>query len=233
MHKIAGKILNLLYPRRCPLCHKILKDQNWLICPACAKGLKKIESPYCMRCGRPVEKEEEYCRDCAAGSHIFTEGRGIFPYDHQMKESLVKYKYYGHREYGDFYAAALCRCGKSEILRWKPDVIVPIPLHGRKQRQRGFNQAEYLAERVGRFYGIPVSAGLIRKTRPTRAQKKLNAVQRRRNLKDAFSVPEELNGIDILLIDDVYTTGSTMDAAAECLKKKGAGAIYFLTVCIG
>lgn len=210
-----------------------MRDQKRLICPGCAEDLKKIEAPYCMKCGRPVRKEEEYCRDCADERHIFTEGRGIFLYDDRMKESLVKYKYYGHREYGDFYAAALCHYAKREILRWKPDVIAPIPLHRRKQKQRGFNQAEYIAEGVGRFYGIPVSAGLIRKIKPARSQKKLNVIERRRNLKGAFAVSGELNGIDILLIDDVYTTGSTMDAAAECLKKKGAGEIYFLTVCIG
>lgn len=233
MKKILHHFLNLLYPRHCPVCHKILKDQKRLICPACAGKLQAIRSPYCLKCGRPVKEEEECCADCRKRSHVFTEGRGIFLYDEKMKESLMRYKYHGHREYGDFYAAAMCRYARKDILRWAPDVIVPIPLHRKKQRQRGFNQAEYLAERISTFYGIPAACRLLKKTKATRSQKKLSASERRSNLKGAFYAEGELHGKTVLLIDDVYTTGSTMDAAAECLREKGAGKIYFLTVCIG
>ncbi|MDO4338103.1 MAG: ComF family protein [Eubacteriales bacterium] len=230
---LINSILNILYPRHCPICHEILKDQKSLICPVCAGEIKPINSWRCMKCGRPVGETEEYCGECRKGGREFTQGRGIFLYNDKMKASVVRYKYYGCREYGDFYAAAMCRYARDEILRWKPDVIVPVPLHKKKLRTRGFNQSEYLARRVAGFYGIPISVRIIYKTKNTKSQKKLSARERRKNLEEAFSVAERLDGLSVLVIDDVYTTGSTMDAVSAALKEKGAEKIYFLTVCIG
>ena len=186
-----------------------------------------------MKCGKPVRAEEEYCPECSVRHRSFSEGRGIYLYDDRMRTSLVKYKYYGRREYGDFYAAAMCRYADKEIHQWNPDLIIPIPLHPSKRRIRGFNQAEYLADRIGDFYGIPIASGVLRKIKKTKSQKKLDAGERRRNLSDAFEVAERLDGWKILLVDDVYTTGSTMDAAAACLREAGADQVYFLTVCMG
>lgn len=186
-----------------------------------------------MSCGKPVEAEQEYCHDCAGRKREFTQGRGIYMYDDRMRSSLVKYKYGGRREYGNFYAAAISTYARDEISRWKPDLLIPVPLHPSKERMRGFNQAEYIAEQVGDFYGIPVSSQILVKTRRTKSQKKLNARERSRNLQGAFLVRERLDGLTILVIDDVYTTGSTMDAAAASLKEAGAKSVCFLTVCTG
>ena len=150
-----------------------------------------------------------------------------------MRRSVTRYKYYGCREYGDFYAKAMYRYAKMELREWKPDLIVPVPVHRSKERMRGFNQAAYLAERISRYTGIPADMGLVQKNIKTKSQKKLNALQRRKNLEKAFCVTGDVRGKDILVIDDVYTTGSTIDAMASCLKKKGAENVYFLTVCIG
>ena len=98
---------------------------------------------------------------------------------------------------------------------------------------RGFNQSEYLAERLGRYTGIPVDPDLVQKVRRTPSQKKLTAVQRRKNLESAFRVTRKISEKRILLVDDVYTTGSTMDAMAMCLQEAGAKDVYFLTVCAG
>lgn len=226
-------ILNTLYPRCCPICHQILKNQKWLICPECSGKLKPYEGPRCMRCGKPVREEEEFCSVCSQRKREFEQGRGIYLYNDTMRTSLVRYKYYGRREYGDFYAAAMGTYGKAEIARWKPDLLVPVPLHSSKRRMRGFNQAEYLAERIGQLMGIPVSSRILIKPRRTESQKKLGARERCRNLKGAFLVTERLDGLRILVIDDVYTTGSTMDAAAGCLREAGAAQVYFLTLCTG
>lgn len=227
------KLLNLLYPRCCPVCHRILKDQRQMVCPECANRPRLVREPRCMKCGRPVKTEEEYCPQCASGERKFTCGRSIYLYDGLMKASVLKYKYFGRREYGDFYSAAMCHYARKEILRWKPDVIVPIPLHKRKKRLRGFNQSEYLAVRIGRAFGIPVSTEILLKVKNTGSQKKLDAARRRRNLQRAFAVTEPLEGLSILLIDDVFTTGSTMDAAAGILRRAGAEKVYFLTLCTG
>lgn len=226
------KILDIFYPRCCPVCQKILKDQRRMICPECEKKLRPIGHPRCYKCGKPIE-EGEYCKDCQKHTHIFDQGRGIFVYDGIMRRSVTRYKYYGCREYGDFYAKALYRYARKELNQWKPDLIVPVPIHKSKERLRGFNQAAYLAERLSCYTGIPVDTELVQKVVKTISQKKLNAMQRRKNLEKAFLVTKNIRGKDILVIDDVYTTGSTIDAMAGCLRKRGAKNIYFLTVCIG
>lgn len=226
------KILDIFYPRCCPVCQKILKDQKRLVCPECEKKIRPIGHPRCYKCGKPIE-EGEYCKDCQKHTHIFDQGRGIFVYDGIMRRSVTRYKYYGCREYGDFYAKALYRYARKELNQWKPDLIVPVPIHKSKERLRGFNQAAYLAERLSCYTGIPVDTDLVQKVVKTKSQKKLNAMQRRKNLEKAFLVTKNIKGKDILVIDDVYTTGSTIDAMAGCLRKRGAKNIYFLTVCIG
>ena len=223
----------MLYPKKCPLCHQILKEKNSLVCPDCSQKAIPMQEPLCMKCGRPVRMEEEYCQDCRSGVHHFTEGRSIFPYGEIWRQSLVRFKYYGCREYGDFYAKAISIYGRKYLERWKPQLIVPVPLHSRKKRMRGFNQAAYLAERVSRFTGIPWSDNLVIKIRNTKSQKKLNASQRKKNLRNAYLVTRKITGFSVLVVDDVYTTGSTMDAMAMCLQGAGAKDVYFLTVCAG
>lgn len=232
MKRFLEKMSDIFYPRRCPVCQKILKDQKRMICPQCETMLHPIGHPRCFKCGKSVEKGE-FCRDCQKRKHMFEQGRGIFVYDSSMRRSVTRYKYYGCREYGDFYAKAMYRYAKMELREWKPDLIVPVPVHRSKERMRGFNQAAYLAERISRYTGIPADMGLVQKNIKTKSQKKLNALQRRKNLEKAFCVTGDVRGKDILVIDDVYTTGSTIDAMASCLKKKGAENVYFLTVCIG
>ena len=203
-----------------------------MICPDCEKNLQPIRHPRCYCCGTPLESGE-YCRDCSSHGHHFEQGRGIFVYDDKMRRSITRYKYYGCREYGDFYARAMYLYGKNELAHWKPDLIVPVPIHKTKLRMRGFNQAAYLAERLSQYTGIPAETELVEKVRKTKSQKKLNAIQRRKNLEAAFRVKGHLRGRTVLVVDDVYTTGSTVDAMAVCLKKNGAGNVYFLTVCTG
>ena len=232
MNQFLRKILDVFYPRCCPVCQKILKDQRRMICPECERMLHPVGHPRCYKCGKPIE-EGEYCRDCLKQPHVFEQGRGIFVYDSIMRRSVTRYKYYGCREYGDFYAKAMYLYARKEIEKWNPDLIVPVPVHRSKERQRGFNQAAYLAEKLSYYTRIPADLDMVQKVVKTKSQKKLNALQRRMNLERAFRVTGDVRGKDILVIDDVYTTGSTIDAMAGCLKKKGAGNVYFLTVCIG
>ena len=115
-----------------------------------------------------------------------------------------------------------------------PDVLIPIPLTSAKLRMRGFNQAGYMADRIGEKLEIPVSHDILKKIHQKPGlRKNLNAVQRKQNLKDAFYVKEDLRGFTVAVVDDVYTTGSTMEAAASCLKAAGAEKVYCITLCTG
>ena len=127
-----------------------------------------------MKCGKPVNETEEYCSECRHRERKFIRGRSVFLYNAQMKNSLLRYKYYGSREYGKYYAESMCRYVGRDIKSWRPDVIIPVPLHRRKKRMRGFNQAADLAERIGKILGIPVAEDVIYKSRETRSQKKLD-----------------------------------------------------------
>ncbi len=233
--RYTGKILNLFYPRCCPVCHQILLDQNSLICPECLKKLKPISEPRCKKCGKSIElPEEEYCWDCQRQRHEFEEGRGIFSYDKKMRTSILRFKDGGRREYGDFYGKAMLYYGNRELERWKPEAVLPVPIHPKKQRMRGFNQAEYLAEIIAKGRKLPCLKGYVKKTVMTTSQKNLEAFQRRRNLKSSFeSLPGDWKIESLLVIDDVYTTGSTIDAVSIQARMHGVKRIYFMTVCVG
>lgn len=233
MKKIFYSILDVLYPGRCPVCHRILKDKRASVCPECRDTFRPVRGHYCLKCGKPVKSDEEYCRECGKGTRSFDRGRGVFLYDGIMRRSLVRYKYYGCREYGDYYGEEICRYVGGEIRRWAPDVIVPVPLYKRKLRMRGFNQSAYLARKIGETLGMPVSEEILVKIQNTRSQKKLGAAERKRNLVRAFRVREDISGLTVLVVDDVFTTGATIDAAAACLKAAGAEKVFFTTLCIG
>lgn len=233
IQKISKICLDILYPPRCPVCGRILPNSRQKTCPECTNTFHPIQEDYCMKCGKPVSETQEYCEDCRTRTRSFQKGRSVFLYNTQMKQSLLHYKYYGSREYGDYFAEAICRHIGAEILRWNPDVIVPVPLSKRKYRMRGFNQAEDLAVKVGRILDIPTARNLVIKVRETKSQKKLDALERRKNLKDAFYVRESVRGLTILIIDDVYTTGSTVEALTECLLENGASAVFFAALCTG
>ncbi len=235
MEKLKTKILDWLYPRCCPWCQKILQDPSRMICPKCEKLRRPIGEPRCKKCGKALFRaEEEYCRDCRGRAHYFEEGVGIFSYDASAHRSLLLYKQQGRREYGEYYAKAAVFYGKGYLERWRPQLILPVPMHPVDQRRRGFHQGEDLAVQIGRESGIPVRGDLIKKVKRTSAQKKLGAAERRKNLEGAFLGKAGRWPVErVLLVDDVYTTGSTMDAMAKEIQTHGVSRIFFLTIFIG
>lgn len=151
-----------------------------------------------------------------------------------MKNSIYRFKYHNKRVYADTYAAELVRIYGSLIQKWNPDVLIPVPLHRRRKRQRGYNQAEVLAKRLSELTGIPMREDLVKRWKYTRPQKKLGKGQRGANIKDAFEITGCLEDIRrAIIVDDIYTTGNTIDAIAIKLKEKGVQKVWFLTISIG
>lgn len=231
---IGSKILDIIYPRCCPICQDIVYPAGTVICKKCAGKISPVSQPRCMKCGKSLTSErEEYCGDCRNHSHTFDQGIGIYPYNDIMRESIQKYKFHGRREYTDFYIWSMVKYGEPYVKRWRPDCVMAVPLHPSRERSRGFNQAQYLAEGIGKAFHLPVECG-VRRAGKGKNQKELNARQRRQNMKKAFvPVPGYHPPATVLLVDDVYTTGSTLDAMAGVLKQAGAVKIYFLTLCQG
>lgn len=228
-------IVGLLFPRRCPVCHEVVEERGEQVCRICRTRLPYVREPFCLKCGKPLLTEErEYCGDCRRKKHMYCKGRAPFVYDRLMRESVARYKYGGRREYAAFYAEEILRTCAREAVRWNAHALVPIPLHPSRRRKRGYNQAALLARELSRRCGIPTDEKLLFRTKKTRAQKDLNDQERLANLKNAFSVREgSVPYKNIILIDDIYTTGSTIDEAARVLLENGAQSVFFLCICVG
>lgn len=228
-----GLWLDLIFPRRCTICDKVLPLGKKEICDLCRVKLQYLTQDTCFRCGKPVKSEEEYCYDCRHKPHFFRQGAALFPYEY-VRKSLYRYKYAGRQEYAEFYGKHMAIRFREKIKEWRPEALVPVPLHKRKQKLRGYNQAELIAHRLSVIWNIPVVSNLVIRTKNTRPMKEIDGTERQNNLKKAFKKGKndvELN--TIIIIDDIYTTGSTIDAVAEVCLEAGVKEIYFLAVSIG
>ena len=227
-------ILDILFPRRCPVCGEIVKPAGGLICPPCFQKLSFVIGPVCKKCGKEIMDETmEFCEDCMAHRHAFESGVALVNYDETARKSMVQIKYNNKREYLDFYGAALAVRYEKVIRRMHADVIIPVPVHRSRRRKRGFNQAEILAEILGERLEIPVETDWLRRNRRTMPQKELSPAERLKNLAGAFYAERLPDGVQrVLLVDDIYTTGSTLEACAQVLRKAGAESVYFAVICM-
>lgn len=225
---------DLLFPRRCPVCGGVAMPKGRLICPACLKQLSFVSSPACMKCGKEIgSREQEYCADCIRRKKSFTRGFALLNYDSRAAVSMAAVKYHNKREYLDFYArAAALRFGK-QFRQAGIQVIVPVPVHASRLKARGFNQAAVLAEKLSAELGIPWEELLIR-VKKTDPQKSLGSAERLKNLRGAFEAEQEAGKWErVLLVDDIYTTGSTAEICSRALLKTGVKQVFVFAVCIG
>ncbi|MEE3420459.1 MAG: ComF family protein [Lachnospiraceae bacterium] len=231
--KFYENVLDLVYPRRCPICHGIA-PWGEDICPECREKLPFVTTKRCRKCGKPVEDFETLCDDCKATPHIYDEGMGLLLYNETMRDTMAYLKFKGRREYGAVLGRVLAASVPDKIRRWQPDAVVPVPVHRDKLISRGYNQAEEIARPLAERYGIPLRTDLVVRREKTAAMKALNKKERFQNLKGAFAVPDGVRVPPrILIVDDIYTTGATIDAMSAVLIDNGAAHVYFLTVCIG
>lgn len=228
-------LIDLLFPRRCPVCDGIVMPKGRLICRPCMKKLSFVKDPVCKRCGKEIISSDiEYCFDCVRHKRTFEYGRALINYDEKAGSSMAKIKYRNKREYLDFYGEAICARYEKVIRRMGADVLVPVPVHPSRRRERGFNQAELLARRIGERLGIPVSPQMLIRNKKTMPQKGLDPGGRLKNLEEAFTAGQVLKEVEgVILVDDIYTTGSTIEACTRALKKAGVKRVYFLAICIG
>ena len=190
-----------------------------------------------MVCGRPLDNPlAERCDDCKRYPHFFEEARAVFSYKDTVQQALYQLKYRGRKEYARFFAAAM-DCYLSTWIRTREiTAIVPIPLHKSRYKIRTYNQAEEIAVRLGERLNIPVYTDLLFRKKKTIAQKDLSRSQRMNNLEDAFQFNKKYQlkdrTVQILLVDDIYTTGSTVDAAASVLLSAGCAKVFVGAVAV-
>ena len=232
--KICECLLDLLFPRRCPICDDIVSGKGMLICVSCKRKIKYVTEPYCKKCGKGLtDNEKEFCFDCSQHSVNYDAGRALYEYN-TIQESVYRFKYMGRREYASFYGQQIAEQLREQFREWKVEALVPVPMYKSKKRRRGYNQAEELAGAIGKCLKLPVYANLVSRIRCTTPQKKLSRSERQNNLKKAFKIcADDVKLGVVVVIDDIYTTGSTIDEIAKELKRAGVVQVYFITLAIG
>lgn len=231
-------VWDILYPKRCAVCDRVLKQKEQYVCTDCICVPRKITRSFCLKCGKCVSGAGVLCERCKREEHTFQEGRAAFIYDSAMRRSMKRFKYEGRQEYADFYGSVLYEMFGTKAAVWGADAVVPVPVHTERLRKRGYNQAALLAKEFGRRAGLPVYEELLQRVKNTAPQKELTERERLRNLCQAFCVNKKVWELSkwincVIIIDDIYTTGSTIEACSRALKAFGVLKIYFLCVCTG
>ena len=215
------------------MCDGVLPIKNKGLCITCEKKIRYVKDPRCMKCGKPISSEDEYCKDCRGREHKFIQGRAVFDYG-TMAESLHRFKNRGRAEYAETYARLISEREKDWLCAIKPDAFIPVPIHKKKLRQRGYNQSACLSKELSKITNIPTLENVVIRENHTSPLKNLSLRERQNNLKNAFKLcTNDVKLTTIVIVDDIYTTGSTIDEISATIKDKFPCRIYFLTLAVG
>ena len=232
---IAERLFQFFIPSQCPCCKRILREEQRGFCPDCLSEIRWIKPPFCSICGTPFISEEvdsHPCSACLTKRRYFTMARALGSYEGPLQEAIHRWKYEGKEYLSVLFAEWMAE----RLYRyWDPDlfdVLIPVPLHKERLRERGFNQALLLVRELSRRTGIPYRKRVLQKKRPTVPQVKLSGVEREKGVRGAFHLleKEEVEGKSILLVDDVYTTGATVNECTRVLLGGGAKRVDVLTL---
>jgi len=224
---MVDAILNLLFPLTCILCNSLVRERRWgPVCPQCWNRMQPIEPPFCSQCGMPAPFIEGLCGACRLQEHAFDFARSVLVFNDPLREVIHHLKYSDRVSLARPLGNLLCECLERE--GFQAHVVLPVPLHRRRERQRGFNQAGLIAEALTKR-NRTVDTSTLRRRKNTPSQTGLSRSQRALNLAGAFEVRGRVPEC-VLVIDDVYTTGSTLHEIAKTLKRHGAKRVEVLTV---
>ena len=238
---ITEGLLNLVFPLDCKICEKPIREsKGYSICEDCFKTIELIEHPYCVKCGKPLlltdffeQNREILCLDCKRKKYSFEFSRSTGIYDKVLKKCIHLLKYQGEKKLakplGKLMVDYLL---KNDEFENKLDLIIPVPLHKNDLKKRGFNQSVLLGKVIGDYFSIPVGESVLIKKKITPFQVNLSKKEREKNILKAFLVekPEKIKGRNILILDDVFTTGATVEECAKELMKARAKNIFVLTL---
>lgn len=227
---IWEEILDALYPPRCAACALVGCD-GW--CDDCADSIPYIAPPVCVRCGTPVDPES-FCFSCLVHSLVPEAVRAVAHYNGAIRAAIHRFKYEKRASLAPALARLLNQSWQTPLTEplHAADAVIPVPIHRQRERERGFNQSVLLAREFCRSTGLPLLQNVLERTVYRQPQVGLDAVERRENVRDAFRVaqPQAIAGKSVLLIDDVWTTGSTLNEAAQALLAAGAKRVFAYTV---
>ena len=228
--KVKENLLNILFPKNftCVLCGEEIFDNSYL-CDNCKSNLPKIDGDICLKCGEPIKSQAKYCNRCQNKSFVIDKIRCAFVYEDKIALALKNLKFNNHR----YLVKPLALFLKETYIKenFDVDIITYVPMHEKKLKERGFNHAELLAKELGKMLNIEVSDSLI-KTKETKLQVDLDYKHRQENLVGAFNVinKNDFKNKKVLIIDDIFTTGATLNCCAESINKAKPNKIYALCV---
>jgi ComF family protein len=219
---LRNALLDLLFPPRCVVCRRA---GPWF-CAACCTSIEKIVPPVCERCGRPLSSS--HCPYCAKSPMQIDGTRAVAFFEGNLRVAIHAFKYQHRTELADLFGMML----HDHLLTFPlpMDTIIAVPLHVARARARGYNQALLLARALGARQNAPVWEDTLTRIRATQSQTELDAAGRRQNVYAAFAATERVRDARVLLIDDVCTTGATMDACGAALYARGAKSVWGLAI---
>lgn len=240
--KIGGwceAVLACFFPNVCHLClsERATASEGY-VGAGCRQSVRFIHEPFCERCGLPFEgaiEQEFECSNCREMSLHFESARAVVAATGPALEIIHRYKYQRAVWFERYLGPLLTEHAVPQLKPGDWDLIVPVPLHRQKRREREFNQAERLACYLGKASGLPVHKHLLERIQPTRTQTQLSRAERMQNVQSAFRFcpRQQLAGERIILVDDVLTTGATTSACAKLLRRNGSGKVIVWTVARG
>ena len=234
VRRLSSGLLNVVLPPRCLACGEAVA-QAGALCAGCWDRIDFIAPPFCACCGLPFEFDpgpETLCGACLRDRPAYDRARSVMRYDEVSKGLILRFKHADRTDGAPAFGSWLARAG-GELLA-EADLLAPVPLHWRRLWQRRYNQAALLCHALGRAGDRPVVAGLLVRRRATPSQGRRNRAERRHNVRGAFALAPQVSalcaGKRVLLVDDVMTTGATVEACAKALIEGGVAAVDVLTL---
>lgn len=233
MGKAKDLFLDALFPNNiaCLVCNKELnKNTHFSLCDACMQKLPRNNGKVCAKCGEQITSRSKYCLRCKGSKPKFDRCWSPLLYEGDVVKLIRNFKYHNQQYFAETLGNFLVE--EYVLQGLECDFIVPVPLHKERKKQRGFNQAQLLAKQMNAMLGLPVVTEVLKRVKNTQTQTELTKQEREANVKKAFAVQNKqvLAGRTVLLVDDVYTTGSTLNECASELLHAGASKVFCLTL---
>jgi ComF family protein len=232
-------LISVFFPGDCCICGQLLADSRRVpICDDCFGSFQRIPQPSCEICGRPLPglpqdgREPPVCPTCQGRTYAFDRARSFAVYEGPLVQGILRLKFEQIEPLGIWFAERLAELAQSDAEMLPADVVVPVPLHRQRERERGYNQAALLSKPLAKLLRLPHKALLLMRTRARPDKRILSLEERWESVRGAFATRpgSQVDNLRVLLVDDVLTTGATLDACARTLHEAGAKSVMALTV---